>query len=161
MGVLSRASTAGNTCSDSIFGRTDTASALLIRAAKQAAARGGYAAPLWADPAGAQADSGVPEPDAAVAAGSEAPRTTTTTTTGCAASPQPGPGDGPLAAFAVLALLLALSRRAHRTRAGAVPELRCSGARGAEPLETCRSNLGSSRGGAPRNQGRSPSKATW
>jgi hypothetical protein len=122
MGVLSRASTTGNTCSDAIFGRTDTASALLVRAAKQAAARGGYAAPLWADPPGAQPDAGVPEPDAAAAAApGEAPRTTTTTTTGCAASPRRTSGGGRLAAFAALALLALASRRRAQPRSAPSP----------------------------------------
>jgi MYXO-CTERM domain-containing protein len=117
MGVLSRASTTGTTCSDAIFGRTDTASALLVRAAKQAAARGGYAAPPWADPASAQPDASVPEPDAAPTTPAEPPRATTTTTTGCAASPQPGPGDTRLAPLTALALLALLSRRrAHPSR---------------------------------------------
>jgi hypothetical protein len=117
MGVLSRASTAGNTCSDAIFGRTDTASALLIRAAKQAAARGGYAAPRWADPAGALSDAGAAEPDAAVAPPGEAPRTTTTTA-GCALAPNfpERGGDGRLLALGAVALLALASRRARRKR---------------------------------------------
>jgi MYXO-CTERM domain-containing protein len=122
MGVLSRASDVGSQCADSIFVRTDTASTLLIAAAKEAAIAGGYTAPTWADPtatttpdAGPPVDpggsSGAPgDPDAGAGA-APPPSTSTTTTTGCAISARPTTGGVGLVALGLLGLAVLLARR--------------------------------------------------
>lgn len=122
MGVLSRASDLGSQCADSIYGRTDTASALLIAAAKEAAITGGYRAPTWADPTGSTApeagapvvpDSGDPDGGATSGAGS------TTTTTGCAIASSPGltsHRDVYGAGLGAALVLVLASRRRRRAR---------------------------------------------
>lgn len=96
MGVLSRAADSGSACVDAVYERTDSASAFLIAAAKDAASAGGYAAPAWTSPKGtppiddAGGTSGGPGPgdDAGSSSGDPAGTPaasggTTTTTTGC------------------------------------------------------------------------------
>jgi hypothetical protein len=58
LGVLSRAVDSAGQCTDAIYGRTDSIAALLVSTAKDAAAAGGYAPPVWADPGGAGPDGG-------------------------------------------------------------------------------------------------------
>jgi MYXO-CTERM domain-containing protein len=125
MGVLSRAADIGTQCADSIYGRTDTASALLIAAAKEAALTGGYTAPTWADPTGTttpeggapsdggEGPSGGPDSDAAVAAAP--PPSTSTTTTGCAVTARRDGAGAGLGAAGLFGLALLASRRRRRT----------------------------------------------
>ena len=132
MGVLSRAADSQGQCIDSIYGRTDTAKALLIAAAKEAATAGNYAVPAWADPnatpagdagplgaddagSSGETSSGSPNGDAGALGGGG-----TTTTTGCAVAgsiawrARTTSGSGSMAA--ALAALLAVSARRRRTR---------------------------------------------
>lgn len=124
MGVLSRAADSGSSCVDAVYERTDTASAFLIAAAKDAAAAGGYAAPAWVYPKGtappdAGASSGAPmgSEEAGTSSGdpSAAPATsggTTTTTTGCGMGVAAGGLDtGSWTAAAIVTFLLQLRRR--------------------------------------------------
>jgi len=65
-GVLSRSVDDAGECIDAVYTRTDTAAALLVRAAEAAATAGGYPLPAWATPTtpDAGADAGT-LPDAA------------------------------------------------------------------------------------------------
>lgn len=128
MGVLSRAADSAGQCVDAIYGRTDTASALLVSAAKEAATAGGYPTPLWADPSGSTQPDGGGGSDGgssgASPAGSEpdaAPPTegATMTTSGCAVGRRglASTGGARIAVTALLgAALLAASRRRRRSR---------------------------------------------
>lgn len=116
-GVLSRAADVAGQCADSIYGRTDTASAFLVAGAKDAAMMGGYAPPAWTDPsAPAMPDAGAPDdhdggseasPESSSGnAGQAAPGgTTTTTTSSCAAAP---PGSADASTRAMLAAMMAI-----------------------------------------------------
>jgi len=68
-GVLSRGGTAGGTCVGGIYTRFDAWSALIIDAAMQAAAMGGYPLPPWAGPPGGS-DGGSSPRDAAASSDS-------------------------------------------------------------------------------------------
>lgn len=70
-GVLSRGGDSGSTCLGGIYTRFDAWSALIIDAATQAAASGGYDVPSWAMPGGAS-DASTGSSDAAVDAGGPA-----------------------------------------------------------------------------------------
>jgi MYXO-CTERM domain-containing protein len=66
-GVLSRGGDSGSTCLGGIYTRFDAWSSLIIDAATQAAASGGYDVPSWAMPGGgpdASTDGGMPPVDA-------------------------------------------------------------------------------------------------
>ena len=127
MGVLSRAADSGSSCVDAVYERTDTASAFLIAAAKDAATAGGYPPPAWVDPkgtppadagtssgdpAGSGDDAGTSSGDPAAPASSSG---TTTTTTGCslgvADRAAAGIGASSWTAAAIVTFLLRLRRR--------------------------------------------------
>jgi hypothetical protein len=121
MGVLSRAVDMGTQCADSIYGRTDTASAFLVAGAKEAATLGGYAPPVWAGGSLGDAvpDAGMPDDasdDAgAPPAGAATPTSATTTTSGCAVGARSFSasrnGATSFAALLYVALLVASRRR--------------------------------------------------
>jgi hypothetical protein len=122
MGVLSRAGDSAGQCIDAIYGRTDTASALLVNAAKEAAALGGYAVPPWADPSGALADAGAPPDPSAPGVDPTTPdagSTSTSTSSGCSLTTRAPSRSGAPFLLLVLAGLVALcSRRAKLHRDG-------------------------------------------
>jgi len=84
-GVLSRGGTAGGTCVGGIYTRFDAWSALIIDAAMQAAAMGGYPLPPWAGPPGGS-DGGSSPRDAAASSDSGSSRD--------AGASRPGPDGG-------------------------------------------------------------------
>ncbi len=129
MGVLSRAADVGSQCKDAVYGRTDTASALLIAAGKEAATTGGYPAPSWTDPGAspvedagvvidAGSSSGEPEIDSGVVAAEPSSDDATTTRAVCAiAAPRRNghtPSSSSAGVGAVLLLGLALLARRQR-----------------------------------------------
>ena len=65
-GVLSRGASSGSTCVGGIYTRFDAWSSLLVDAAKQAAAAGGYDLPAWAGASGGSADASTGTVDASV-----------------------------------------------------------------------------------------------
>ncbi|HEY8924931.1 MAG TPA: trypsin-like serine protease, partial [Polyangia bacterium] len=65
-GVLSRGASSGSTCVGGIYTRFDAWSSLLIDAAKQASAAGGYDLPAWAGAGGGGADASTGTMDAGV-----------------------------------------------------------------------------------------------
>jgi hypothetical protein len=69
IGVLSRAVDSAGKCTDAIYTRTDSFAALLVSAAKDAAASGMYPTPTWADPTSPGPDAGTD--DAGTPAGEE------------------------------------------------------------------------------------------
>jgi Trypsin len=119
IGVLSRAADNGNQCADSIYGRTDSHSTLLIATAKDAAIAGGYTAPTWADPSGTTtpeagtSDPGGTDGGAEGGAGGATP-STTTTTSGCAIARRHRPSAGVGGAGLLGLALLAIRRRRRR-----------------------------------------------
>lgn len=130
MGVLSRAAEDAGQCSDSVYVRTDTASAFLVNGAKEAATIGKYAVPAWADPTAVQpdagvADSGTTDPgtdpeDAGADAATPPPGATTTTTSGCSmAASSPSERRSSREAFVMIAAALALVVSRARSRRSA------------------------------------------
>jgi hypothetical protein len=129
MGVLSRAADVSGQCADAVYGRTDSAAALLVNAAKAAAAAGGYATPAWADPTAAQSpdagtsDGGEPsivDPSSDVDAGAPGTTSPSTTTSGCAVTQATGDSrartDASLGASALLAAAVFAIRRRPRSQ---------------------------------------------
>lgn len=135
-GVLSRAADISGQCADSIYGRTDTASAFLIAGAKDAAMIGGYAPPAWTTPGamttpGADAgpigedDAGTDQPAGTSGAPAAPPSSggPTTTTTGCTIVRASSTADRStvdtstgLAAMLGIAFVAAARRRRRRHR---------------------------------------------
>jgi len=133
MGVLSRAGEDATRCIDAVYVRADAHSALIVSAAKDAAAAGGYVAPSWVSPAadagasdgsssGGATPTAEPERPAAPAPTPSTPKTTTTTS-GCAvasglvAGTASGSADGAwsaLAAAVAVASLVAARRSPRR-----------------------------------------------
>lgn len=132
MGVLSRAADSGSSCVDAVYERTDSASAFLIAAAKDAATAGGYPAPAWTYPKGTAPDdggttSGGPPPgdDGGTTSSGDpagAPAAsggTTTTTSGCSIGAAGGAGGTSIAArssWMVAAIVTILLYRQRRRR---------------------------------------------
>lgn len=132
MGVLSRAGDDAGKCVDAIYVRTDTASALLVSAAKDAAKTGGYPAPSWADPTGtAKPDAGETDAGAASSdAGGEGvdmeatadggPSTTSDPTSdGCSVArglPRTNASRDGLATSALVAMTVLVTSRRRRRR---------------------------------------------